>query len=109
MIEAQDWYENEATGLGRRFRQAIDALIQRMTDNPRQFPVVYKTVRRALLRRFPYSLFFVVEDNTLIVISCFHSSRNPCNGENGPEVVEIGQAHHQSWNGWLGFVYGSRA
>ena len=77
MIEAQDWYEREATGLGRRFRQAIDALIDRMIDNPGQFPVVSKNVRRALLRRFPYSLFFVVEENALVVIACFHASRDP--------------------------------
>lgn len=77
LIEAQDWYEGEATGLGRRFRQAVDALIERMSHNPRQFPIVLKNVRRARLRRFPYSLFFVVEDRTLIVIACFHASRNP--------------------------------
>ena len=57
LIEAQDWYEGEAAGLGRRFRQAINALIDRMSDNPRQFPIVFNNVRRALLRRFPYSLF----------------------------------------------------
>lgn len=50
LIEAQDWYEGEASGLGRRFRQAIDALIHRMSQNPRQFPTVLKTVHRALLR-----------------------------------------------------------
>ena len=77
LIGAQDWYEREATGLGRRFRQAIDTLIGRMSDNPRQFPTVFKNVRRALLRRFPYSLFFVVEDDALIVIACFHASRDP--------------------------------
>jgi plasmid stabilization system protein ParE len=77
LIAAQDWYENEATGLGRRFRQAIDALTERMSANPRQFPIVFKNVRRALLRRFPYSLFFVVEDDALIVIACFHASRDP--------------------------------
>jgi plasmid stabilization system protein ParE len=77
LIEAQDWYEGEATGQGRRFRQAIDALIERMSDNPRQFPAVLKNVRRALLRRFPYSLFFVVEHDALIVIACFHASRDP--------------------------------
>lgn len=38
LIEAQDWYEGEVTGLGRRFRQAIDALIEPMSHNPRQFP-----------------------------------------------------------------------
>jgi plasmid stabilization system protein ParE len=52
LIEAQDWYEGEATGLSRLFRQAIDTLIERMGDNPRQFPTAYKSVRRALLRRF---------------------------------------------------------
>jgi ParE-like toxin of type II ParDE toxin-antitoxin system len=65
LIDAQDWYQSEATGLGRRFRQAIDALMVRIRDNPLQFPIVFKNVRRALLRRFPYSLFFVVEDDAL--------------------------------------------
>ena len=77
LIDAQDWYEDEATGLGRRFRGALDVLIERMSANPRQFPVVFKNVRRALLRRFPYALFFVVEDQTLLVIACFHGSRDP--------------------------------
>ena len=69
--------EGEATGLGRRFREAIDALTERMSTNPLQFPIVFKNVRRALLRRFPYSLFFVVEGDTLLVIACFHASRDP--------------------------------
>ncbi len=77
LIEAQDWYEGKAAGLGRRFRQAIDALVERISDNPRQFPTVFRNVRRGLLRHFPYSLFFVVEDDALIVIACFHASRDP--------------------------------
>jgi plasmid stabilization system protein ParE len=78
LIEAQGWYENEAPGLGRRFSEAVDGVIARMISNPRQFPVIYKNVRRALLRRFPYSLMFVVEpDGTLTVIACFHGSRDP--------------------------------
>jgi plasmid stabilization system protein ParE len=77
LIEAQDWHEGEVAGLGRRFRQAIEALIERMSDNPRQFPTIFKNVRRALVRRFPYSLFFVVDGDALIVIACFHSSRDP--------------------------------
>ena len=78
MIDAQDWYENEASGLGRNFRAAVDAVIQRMSANPWQFPVVYKSIRRALLRHFPYALMFVIEaDETLTVIACFHGSRDP--------------------------------
>ena len=77
LIDAQDWYEGEASGLGRRFRRAIDVLVERMSANPRQFPLVLKNVRRALVRRFPYSLFFVLEDEILLVIACFHASRDP--------------------------------
>ena len=78
LVDAQDWYENEVPGLGRRFRAAVEAVIQSMSANPRQFPVIYKTIRRALLRRFPFALMFVIETNkTLTVIACFHGSRDP--------------------------------
>ena len=77
LIDAQDWYEREAAGLGRHFREAIDALTERMSTNPQQFPIAFKSLRRALLRRFPYALFFVVTGDTLFVIACFHASRDP--------------------------------
>lgn len=60
LIAAQDWYEGEAPDLGRRFHEAVDTVIKSMIANPLQFPVVYKNARRALLRRFPYLLFFVI-------------------------------------------------
>jgi hypothetical protein len=77
LIQAEDWYEGEVAGLGRRFREAVDTVAKRISTNARQFPFVFKTVHRALLRHFPYSLFFVIEDDTAFVIACFHSSRDP--------------------------------
>lgn len=79
VIEAHDWYEAEAPGLGSRFRDALDTLIDRMSSSPRQFPIVFRNVRRAIVRRFPYCLFFIIEDETdsLLVIACFHASRDP--------------------------------
>jgi hypothetical protein len=41
LIQAQDWYEGDAAGLGRRFRQAMHALVERMSGHPRQFPIVF--------------------------------------------------------------------
>lgn len=66
-IEARNWYEGEAAGLGRHFRQTVDAPIERIADSPSRFPIVFKNVRRALLRRLMRP----------IVISCLHASRNP--------------------------------
>jgi hypothetical protein len=57
-IEAQDWYEREASGLGARFAAELDHQVQRIAHNPLQFPVILADVRRARLRRFPYALFF---------------------------------------------------
>jgi hypothetical protein len=45
LIEAQDWYEREATGLGRRFRQAIDAVVEHGRNRP--------AASDCLLRRAP--------------------------------------------------------
>lgn len=78
LIDAQDWYENEVPGLGWRFRAAVEAVIELVSTNPRQFSVVHKSIRRALLRRFPYALMFVIEaDESLTVLACFHGSRDP--------------------------------
>ena len=75
--EAQDWYEAEAGGLGAAFRAELDLAVQRLADNPLQFPLVFADIRRALLRRFPYALFFRTIDDAVFVMACFHSSRDP--------------------------------
>ncbi len=78
LIDAQDWYEHESSGLGLHFRAAVEAVVERIAANPDQFPIIYKNIRRALLRRFPYALMFITEtDNSLTVIACFHGSRDP--------------------------------
>jgi plasmid stabilization system protein ParE len=78
LVHARDWYESESQGLGQRFLNAVDATIERIVANPLQFPIVHKSTRRALLRRFPYALMFVTEaEESLTIIACFHGSRDP--------------------------------
>jgi plasmid stabilization system protein ParE len=56
--EVFDWYEARRPGLGETFIQDLDAVIERLADNPSQFPVVRNGLHRAILRRFPYGIFF---------------------------------------------------
>jgi toxin ParE1/3/4 len=77
VIEAQDWYEKKKTGLGAEFRAETDQQLERMQANPLHFPRMLADVHRAKLRRFPYSLFFRLLDESIYVMACFHSSRNP--------------------------------
>jgi toxin ParE1/3/4 len=77
VADAVDWYEQRAPGLGADLVSEIDAVVQRIGSKPEQFPLVHKEVRRALLRRFPYAIFFRALDTHLQVIACFHTSRDP--------------------------------
>ncbi|MBJ7413349.1 MAG: type II toxin-antitoxin system RelE/ParE family toxin [Phenylobacterium sp.] len=77
LIAAQDWYEQASPGLGRAFRNEVDREIGRILENPRRFPAILRDVRRARLRRFPYGLFFREREGSILLIACFHGSRDP--------------------------------
>ena len=77
IVEAHGWYEEQRPGLGADFRSAIDALVHRVRENPLAYPVVHKDVRRAVLRRFPYLLYFIEAPDRVIVIACLHGRRSP--------------------------------
>jgi plasmid stabilization system protein ParE len=75
--EAVKWLEDRSAGLGAGLVREVDQIIARISARPHHFPIVYKTVRRALLRRFPYGIYFTSNGDEIIVIACFHSSRDP--------------------------------
>ncbi|MBL8543458.1 MAG: type II toxin-antitoxin system RelE/ParE family toxin [Hyphomonadaceae bacterium] len=78
VVEAFDWYEAHAAGLGAAFLNEVERQVARLAENPLQFPALLQDVRRARLRRFPYSLFFrMLENGQVFVIACFHASRDP--------------------------------
>jgi plasmid stabilization system protein ParE len=45
--------------------------------NPQVFPKVHKEVRRVLMRKFPYALFYLIEEESIVVVACFHAKRDP--------------------------------
>lgn len=75
--EAQAWYEARSPGLGQAFVTSIQASIERIRRSPFRHPAVDHEVRRALTRRFPYAIFYLVDEDQVVVIAVFHSSRDP--------------------------------
>jgi plasmid stabilization system protein ParE len=74
---AAHWYEGQAQGLGEEF---LDVLGRRLADivaAPERFPRVSARLRRAMLNRFPYAVFFTVTDDTIQVVACMHGRRHP--------------------------------
>ena len=75
--EAYLWYEGQRTGLGHEFLAAAQTLIDAVAQYPLRYPVVRRDTRRALLRRFPYAVYFRTYDEVIVVVACMHGRRNP--------------------------------
>jgi plasmid stabilization system protein ParE len=75
--QAHVWYESQRSGLGDEFLDAVLAVFGMLEDSPQRYRVVYRDTRRANLRRFPYGVFYRIIDDEVVVIACFHASRDP--------------------------------
>ena len=76
VVNAVAWYEEQRSGLGAELLIELDAVMQRVVEMPLQFPEVKDGVRRALLHRFPYSVYFKVGDETVDVVAILHHHRH---------------------------------
>jgi toxin ParE1/3/4 len=77
LAEARSWYDAQRAGLGLEFIAACEAAYERIAENPQQFLMVHKRTRRALLRRFPYSVPFVAEADRIVILGVLHCKRHP--------------------------------
>ena len=75
--EAQEWYELQSPGLGEEFIAAMELQLKRLEQAPLLYAEVIPSVRRALLPRFPYGLFYVVRGNLIHILAVLHDARNP--------------------------------
>jgi plasmid stabilization system protein ParE len=76
-FEAASWYAGEREGLGTEFLGELRATFARIEDGPERFPLVFQGFRRAILHRFPFGVFFIVEAETAIVLAITHLHRDP--------------------------------
>ena len=74
---AFEWYENERSGLGLEFLDELCASYNRIADGPLKYEELRGGIRRALLRRFPYAVYFAIEGDMVIVVAVLHASRDP--------------------------------
>ena len=79
---AFNWYEDQVLGLGSDYLDTVETTLHTLQRNPETYPVVYNSIRRCLIRRFPYAIFYLVEPSKIIIIAVFHIRRNPASWKN---------------------------
>lgn len=75
--ETYRWYESQVNQLGSEFIRVVDNNLTLIQKNPLAYPIIYNNIRRKLLPRFPYGLLYVIQDNIIFVLTCFHVKRDP--------------------------------
>ncbi len=75
--EAKEWYAERKLGLDLEFRSELDRTLDRIRAFPESYPVIYKDLRRANLRRFPYGVFYHRRPNDYLVVAIIHHARHP--------------------------------
>ena len=76
-VDGYGWYEDKVRGLGEEFLRMFYACAAEIPQNPLLYRKVYGEFRRRLMRRFPYAIYFQVEEGAVIVFGLFHCARNP--------------------------------
>ena len=77
MAESIAWYDSQRADFGIEFASEIESFLTSIADTPEQFGKVRGDVRRAVLRRFPYTIHFLIESHRIVVLAVFHAKRNP--------------------------------
>ncbi|MBD2605409.1 type II toxin-antitoxin system RelE/ParE family toxin [Scytonema hofmannii FACHB-248] len=74
--EAYNWYESQQSGLGDDFLDCVDDKLNQICLLPEAYAVVHRDVRRSLVRRFPYAVYYFFVSSRVIVIAIFHAQRD---------------------------------
>jgi toxin ParE1/3/4 len=74
--QAAKWYEKRLIGLGREFVSEVETVIARIEENPLLYQPIHRDVRRAVVRRFPYGVFYRIDQDEVIVFAIVHLNRD---------------------------------
>ena len=77
LADAAAWYEEQRQGLGHEFLDEMLTMLSSIAETPLMYPDVHRNTRRAVIHRFPFSVYFRIENATIVVVAIMHGSRNP--------------------------------
>ncbi len=77
LLDAARWYEERRQGLGRSFLDEVEQAFQRIDERPELYQVVHLDIRRAPIRRFPYSVYYLLDRDSIQILAVAHDARHP--------------------------------
>ena len=77
--KAKKWYSEEREELGEEFKAEVNKEIDYIGEYPEHYQRKYKELRQSLVTRFPYAIFYLVEESKkrIVIFGILHTRRNP--------------------------------
>lgn len=75
--DAYQWYESQRKGLGESFLLCIEEALSRVSRTPLIYAIAHKDIRRTLIHRFPFGIFYIEGNKHITVLAVLHARRNP--------------------------------
>jgi toxin ParE1/3/4 len=77
LFEAARYYEERGQGLGHALIEDVEQAVRELLESPVACPMIGTVFRRRIIRRFPYSLLYVVETERIVIMAVAHQKRRP--------------------------------
>ena len=74
---AFEWYLARSPVAASRFLEAVDDAIAVIEVAPERYPVIRGRLRRVLLSRFPYAVYYKIYPGTISIVGVIHGHRHP--------------------------------
>ena len=77
MVQAARYYEAQVPNLGSDFLSEIHLAVKSIEDNPEAAPKIKGSIRRRIIRRFPYAILYQIDPSEIVVLAIMHQHRDP--------------------------------
>lgn len=75
--QAYQWYELQHANLGNQFLDEFDAAVKRLVTFPKAYALMGDGLRRCLIKRFPYGIWYGLDEKTILIVAVAHLHRKP--------------------------------
>lgn len=77
LLDTFRWYQEQRQGLGHDFKLCVEEVISKIQRNPFIHKEIFQKIRRSVTRRFPFGVFYTVDDKKIIILAVLHARRDP--------------------------------
>ncbi|VAW95610.1 hypothetical protein MNBD_GAMMA21-1499 [hydrothermal vent metagenome] len=79
LLDIFQWYQEQRSGLGFDFKLCVDEIFSKLIKHSSIYKKIYNDIRKAVTQRFPFGIFYLINNDHVIILAVLHARRDPEN------------------------------